>query len=245
MVELLNEWGYALKELLDAQLQTGSFMAIFVVFAAGVLTSLTPCVYPMIPVTVTFIGGASGGNRRRAFTLSSVYVAGLALVYATLGILSAMLGLTFGQSWRSPWIYGGVGLVFVLFGLVMLNAITVPIPGFFGEVQTQGARKGGYVGALLMGVAAGFVAAPCTAPVLGALLFYISRTRDVVWGGTLMVAFSLGLGMLLLILGVFSGLLANLPRAGIWMEWIKKFFGFGMLAVAGYFLYHAIMMVVS
>jgi thiol:disulfide interchange protein DsbD len=245
MLELLNEWGFALKEILESQLRAGSLGALGVVFAAGVLTSFTPCVYPMIPVVVTFMGGAAGGSRGRTVGLSFVYVLGLACVYASLGVASAMLGKTFGQSWHTPWVYGPVALVIILFGLAMLNVFTIPIPGFAGNVQSKGAQKGGYLGALLMGLASGFVAAPCSAPVLGLLLIYIARTRDVVWGGVLMLIFALGLSLLLLILGVFSGMLAGLPRAGAWMDWIKKAFGVGMLLVGGWFLLQAVLMVTS
>jgi thiol:disulfide interchange protein DsbD len=244
MLELLNEWSYALKQALESQLHAGSLSAIFIVFAAGVLTSFTPCVYPMIPVIVTFMGGAAAGSRRRVFTLSAVYVLGLALVYTSLGIASALLGMTFGQSWRSPIVFGSVSVLMIVFGLAMLDVITIPIPGFFGSVQTRGASRGGHLGALLMGLASGFVAAPCTAPVLGVLLLYVARTRDVLWGGTLMLAFSLGLSLLLLVLAVSSGLLTNMPRAGKWMDWIKKGFGVGMLLVAAWFLYQTIIMLV-
>ncbi len=240
MQELLNEWGYLLQQTLKEQLQAGSLTAVFVVFAAGVLTSFTPCVYPMIPVTVTFMGGASGGSRRRAISLSVVYVLGMALVYAALGVTTALLGMRFGSVTQSPWIFGPVALLIIVFGLLMLDVFTLPVPAVFAGVQSKGARRGGHLGALLMGVAAGFVAAPCTAPVLGLLLLYIAETRDVLWGGTLMVAFSLGLGLLLLLVGVFSGMLSSLPRAGAWMTWIKKIFGIGMLIIGAWFLYKAI-----
>jgi thiol:disulfide interchange protein len=245
MLELLNEWSFALKEIMESQLQAGSLGALGVAFAAGVLTSFTPCVYPMIPVIVTFMGGAAGGSRRRTVGLSMVYVLGLALVYATLGVVSAVLGQTFGQSWHTPWVYGPVALLIIGFGLAMLNVFAIPIPGFAGNVQTKGAQKGGYLGALMMGLASGFVAAPCSAPVLGLLLIYIARTRDVVWGSMLMMAFALGLSLLLLVFGLSSGLLAGMPRAGAWMDWIKKAFGVGMLLVGGWFLYQAIQMVIS
>jgi thiol:disulfide interchange protein DsbD len=238
-LERVNEWGYALSETLQGQLEAGSMAALAVVFAAGVLTSFTPCVYPMIPVTVTFIGGAAAGRRSRAINLSLVYVLGMALVYTALGVITAVLGKTFGRFTYNPWIYGGVGLLIVLFGVLMLDVLTVPVPQFFGGVQSAGARKGGYGGALLIGLAAGFVAAPCTAPVLGLLLVYVARTRDVLWGGTLLFVFALGLGMLLLLVGIFSGLLTNLPRAGPWMKWIKIVFGVGMLLVGGWFLLKA------
>ncbi len=244
MTELINNWGYALQQTLQSQLDAGSAAAIFVVFAAGVLTSLTPCVYPMIPVTVSFIGGAAGGNRRRAVMLSSFYLAGMALIYSGLGVVAALLGKQFGGFTRSPWIYGAVALIIGLFGLAMLDLFTIPVPGFFGKVQSDGVRRGGKLGALLMGLASGFVAAPCTAPVLALLLTYVASSRDVLWGGTLMLVFALGLGMLLMVLGIFSGSLAGLPRAGAWMDWIKKGFGVGMLAAAGYFMYQVVMMLI-
>ena len=238
-LERINEWGYALSQTLEAQLQAGSLAALAVVFAAGVLTSFTPCVYPMIPVTVTYIGGAAAGKRSRAFSLSSTYVLGMALIYAALGVVTAMLGKTFGSFTRNPWIFGGVGLVVVIFGIFMLDIVTVPVPRIFSGVQSAGTRRGGYLGALLVGVAAGFVAAPCTAPVLGLLLVYVAQTKNVLWGGTLLFVFALGLGTLLLLVGIFSGLMSNLPRAGAWMKWIKVGFGVGMLLVGGWFLFQA------
>lgn len=235
MSDVLEVWGQALQQTLSAQLQSGSVGALAVVFAAGVLTSFTPCVYPMIPVTVAFIGGAAAGSRRRAVSLSTVYVAGLALVYALLGVAAAMFGKQFGSFTRTPWVYGGVAVLFVLFGLAMLDWISIPVPGFFGKVQSKGVRRGGHGGALLVGMAAGFVAAPCTAPVLGVLLIYVMDTRDVIWGGSLLLVFAIGLGLLLMLIGIFSGLLTSLPRAGRWMTVVKAIFGVGMLVVGIWF----------
>jgi thiol:disulfide interchange protein len=238
LLETINEWGFALSETLKAQLAAGSISAIFVVFAAGVLTSFTPCVYPMIPVTVTYIGGASGGNRRRAVALSVTYVLGLAVMYAALGVAAAMLGKIFGEFTRSPWVFGAVGLIIAGLGLGMLDVFTIPT--LMTSLQGQGVRRGGFFGAALMGVAAGFVAAPCTAPVLGLLLAYVGQTRDVVWGGSLLFIFALGLGLLLMTLGIFSGLLTSLPKAGAWMDRIKKGFGVAMLLIGAWFLYTAV-----
>jgi thiol:disulfide interchange protein DsbD len=237
-LDTLNEWGFALSETLKAQLAAGSLSAVFVVFAAGVLTSFTPCVYPMIPVTVTYIGGAAGGDRRRAVALSMTYVLGLAAMYAALGVAAAMLGKIFGEFTRNPWVFGAVGLVIGGLGLGMLGVFT--IPALMTGLQGQGARRGGFLGAALMGVAAGFVAAPCTAPVLGLLLAYVSQTRNVVWGGSLLFTFALGLGLLLMLLGIFSGLLTSLPKAGRWMDIVKKGFGFAMLAIGAFFLWKAV-----
>jgi len=238
LLETINEWGFALSETLKAQLAAGSLSAVFVAFAAGVLTSFTPCVYPMIPVTVTYIGGAAGGNRRRAVGLSVTYVLGLAAMYAALGVAAALLGKIFGEFTRSPWVFGAVGLVIAGLGLGMLGVFT--IPALMTGLQGQGARRGGFAGAALMGVAAGFVAAPCTAPVLGLLLAYVGQTRNVVWGGSLLFVFALGLGLLLMLLGIFSGLLTSLPKAGRWMDLIKKGFGVAMIAIGVVFLWKAV-----
>jgi thiol:disulfide interchange protein DsbD len=240
LLDRINEWGYALSQSLHGRLEAGSLSAVLVVFAAGVLTSFTPCVYPMIPVTVTYIGGASGGDRRRAVGLSLTYVLGLAIVYAALGVAAALVGKIFGEFTRTPWVYGIVGVIIAALGLSMLDVI--PLPPLLGGVQTAGSRRGGYLGALLIGTAAGFVAAPCTAPVLGLLLAYVGNTRDVVWGGTLLLVFALGLSLLLMLLGMFSGLLSSLPRAGGWMSVVKKCFGVAMLVIAVWFFFQAAVM---
>ncbi len=239
-LEKINEWGFALSQTLQGQLEAGSLAAIFVAFAAGVLTSFTPCVYPMIPVTITYIGGAAGGNRRRAVSLSAIYVVGMAIVYAALGVMAALLGKIFGNFTRTPIVYGAVGLLIVVFGLAMLDLFSIRVPAFFAGVQQEGVRRGGYGGALLMGVAAGFVAAPCTAPVLGLLLTYVASTRQVAWGGALLLVFALGLGFLLMLVGIFSGVLSGLPRAGPWMDRLKKGFGVAMIGIGAWFLWQAV-----
>jgi thiol:disulfide interchange protein DsbD len=122
----------------------------------------------------------------------------------------------------------------------MMDVFT--IPALMTGLQGQGARRGGYFGAALMGVAAGFVAAPCTAPVLGLLLAYVGQTRNVVWGGSLLFVFALGLGLLLMLLGIFSGLLASLPRAGVWMVRVKKGFGIAMIVIGAVFLWKSVAM---
>ncbi len=245
MPEFFNEWQYELGQLVQAQLESGSLAALAVVFAAGVLTSFTPCVYPMIPVTVTYIGGAAAGSRRRAVTLSLVYVTGLAVVYAALGVTAALLGKTFGRLTYQWWIHGGVGLLLLAFGSAMLGWIQIPVPGLATRIQVEGSRRGGALGALLVGLASGFVAAPCTAPVLGTLLVYVAgaggsgKPVDVLWGGTLLLVFGLGLGLLLLVLGIFSGLLSSLPPPGRWMNAVKLIFGLLIVAVGLWFMVQA------
>jgi len=239
MIERIEEWNYLLGEALQGHLASGSIVAVGIVFLAGVLTSFTPCVYPVIPITVSYIGGAAAGSRRRAAGMSLVYVAGLSVVYAALGVTAALLGKTFGVDTQGPWIFLVVGVVIVFFGLAMFDVFTLQMPGFLTGVQGEGARRGGYLGALLMGVAAAFVTAPCTAPVLGVLLSLVSQSRDVVRGSLLMFVFALGLSLLLLVLGMFSGLLTSLPRPGRWMNWVKYGFGGLMLALGAWYLFRA------
>jgi thiol:disulfide interchange protein DsbD len=236
-LEWLNGLNYALGEAVRGQLASGSPLVVVFVFLAGVVTSFTPCVYPVIPVTVTYIGGAASGSRRRAVSLSAVYVVGLSVVYASLGMLSAILGRTFGTQSQSPWVNVIVGLLIIVFGLAMFGLYDIRVPAFFGAVQTRGVRKGGHLGAFVIGVASGFIAAPCTAPVLGVLLLIISQRGSVLLGGFLVLVFSLGLGFLLLVLGIFSGMLSNLPRPGAWMTWVKKGFGVAMLVLGLFFLW--------
>ena len=242
MFETLAEWSYLLKEAIEPHLQSKSPFALLIAFAAGVLASLSPCVFPMIPVTVTFMGNAAGGSRRQAVLLSSIYVGGLALVYAGLGVIAAAVGARFGSFTRTPWVYGGVALVIVLLGAAMMGWITVPVPGLANTVQSKGVTRGGVLGALLIGMSSGFIAAPCTAPVLGFVLFYIAGSKDYVWGGAVMIAFALGLGLLLLILGIFSGMLSRLPPPGPWMNRVKWVFGIGMFATAAYLGWQAVTM---
>lgn len=235
----LNEWNYHLGEVVRSQLESGSLTAVFAVFAAGVVTSLTPCVYPVYPVTVTYIGGSAGGNRRRALGLSLVYVLGLAAIYALLGVSAALLGKKFGSAWQSPWVFAAIGVVLLAFGLSMFDVFTISLPSRLSGLQGAGVRRGGYLGALLIGVAAAFVTAPCTAPVLGALLVYVAGSQNVAWGGFLLFVFALGIGLLLLLLGVFAGLLTSLPRPGRWMNVVKWGFGTAMIAIALYYFWKA------
>lgn len=231
--ELLSGWSNDLRVLLEPRLQSFSPFAYVIVFAAGVLTSFTPCVYPMIPVTVTYIGGSQAGSKKRAALRTLVYVLGIAIVYSALGAFAALTKRFFGQISTNPWIYFTVGNVIILFGLAMLDAVVIPIPG----ILTRGAKGGdNFLGALVMGMASGLVAAPCTAPVLGTLLIYVGSSGSVTYGASLLFTFAFGMGFLLLILGTFAGVLASLPKAGTWMVTVKKVFGLGMILIGEYFL---------
>ncbi len=242
LLDRLNEWNYTLGQMLQGQDGQSALVAVVVAFAAGVVTSFTPCAYPMIPITVTYMASAGVGRRRRVVALSAIYVAGLSFVYAALGVIAALLGKTFGAFTRNPWIYGGFGVLVILLGLAMLDLFSIPVPRFVTRMQGAGAQRGGYVGALLLGVAAGFIAAPCTAPVTGALLTLVAIRQEVVWGGFLLLVYGLGLSLLFFVLGVSAGLLSGLPKPGPWMKLVKTVLAVAILLVGLWFLYAAVTM---
>ncbi|HEX9594240.1 MAG TPA: cytochrome c biogenesis protein CcdA [bacterium] len=216
-------------------LQTSSGLAFAFVYLGGVLTSFTPCVYPMIPITVGFMGGQVGSSRLRTVTLVALYVLGIAVTYSALGAAAALTGATFGTFANNPWVYIGVAAVIALFGLAMMDLVHLPLPRFLTTGSGQARR--GYLGAVVMGLAAGLVAAPCTAPVLGAVLVYVASQQNVPLGVALLFVFALGLGTLLMIVGLFTGLVTNLPASGPWLEKAKKGFGGAMVAVAAWIAY--------
>jgi thiol:disulfide interchange protein DsbD len=242
LIDTVEALGATLDESLKESLAAGSPLAIVLVFGAGVLTSLTPCVYPMIPVVVTYVGGASAGTRSRAIVRSATYVLGMVAVYAALGFVAGMTGAIFGKFTQKWYVYGAVALLILLFGLSMLGAWTIQLPASISARLTSGGQKRGLWGPLLLGAASGFIAAPCTAPVLATLLVIIARGGNAFYGAILLVVFALGMGLLLFLLGSFSGLLTSLPRSGRWTSWVKTAFGLAMIALAAWFFFQAWML---
>jgi thiol:disulfide interchange protein DsbD len=211
----------------------GLLRAFLLVFIGGFLTSLTPCVYPLIPVTVG-IFGARGVRRLEAFTLSLIYVAGICLMYAILGLVAAGTGAVFGSVMANPVVVSGVVFLLGLLGLSMLGAFEIRIPSALQAVLSSAGGKG-YAGAFGMGLVAGIIAAPCTGPVLAGVLVFVATTGNLFLGFWLLFVFALGLGVLFLVIGTFSGAIAYLPRSGPWMDTIRSLFGIVLLAMALYF----------
>lgn len=221
-------------------LSSNPLYAVPLVFLAGVLTSLTPCIYPMIPITIAIVGGQSAGVQttwKRPLALTLTYVAGLALVYSILGLIAGLSGTLFGTISTNPWLYFAMANVLVLAALAMFDVLPVRLPaGLMARAASTG-TAGRFSGAFAMGAMSGLVAAPCSAPVMAAVLTWVSTTKSAVLGFIYLFAFSLGMSTLLVVLGVSSGSLVRLPRAGAWMVWIKKIFGLVMLGVAEYYLF--------
>jgi len=216
-------------------LARGRAWALLLAFAGGLLTSLTPCVYPLIPITIGIFGARGARRLIERLTLSFIYVLGIAAMYSGLGLAAASTGAVFGQVMANPWVIGGVATVFALFGASMLGAFEIQLPaGLQARLSQVGGR--GYGGAFAMGLVGGIIAAPCTGPALGAVLTYVATTRDLAFGFWLLFVFALGMGVLFIVIGTFSGAMAALPRSGAWMEGVKSALGIVMLAAALFFL---------
>jgi cytochrome c-type biogenesis protein len=214
--------------------------ALPLAFLGGVLTSLTPCIYPMIPITASLVGGQTVGadrqGKRRALTLTFAYVLGLALLYATLGLIAGMTGTMFGAISTNPWLYFAIANLLVLAALAMLDVIPVRLPAVLTTRAASAGESGRVAGAFVMGAASGLVAAPCGAPVMVAVLTWVSLTKSALLGFLYLFVFSLGMCSLLIAVGISVGVLGVLPRAGGWMVWVKRVFALIMLVMAEYYL---------
>ncbi|MDQ2978235.1 MAG: sulfite exporter TauE/SafE family protein, partial [Acidobacteriota bacterium] len=208
-------------------------VVLLLLFAGGLALNLTPCVYPVIPLTLSFFAGQAPGDGRRVFRLAAVYVLGMATMYSALGVAAALSGRLFGSALQSPWVLAGVAAVLVALALSMFGLYDLQLPSAL--LQKSGARSG-LAGAYAMGLFVGVVAAPCVGPFVLGLLAFVAARQQAGLGFLFFFVLSLGLGLPYLFLGAFSGSLARLPRAGAWMESVKKVFGWVLIAMAAYFL---------
>jgi len=189
----------------------------------------------MMPITVAFIGGKANGSRWRGFTLSIFYVLGMAVIYSALGAFAAMSGQLFGTLTANRWTYLLVGNVCLFFGLAMLEAVPLSPPAFLNRLQVKDMRGHDILTSVLLGGASALVVSTCTTPILGVLLTLVATRQDVAWGIGMLFAFAYGLGSLVIIVGTFTGLLTSLPRSGVWMRRVQRFFGVIMILAAEYF----------
>jgi thiol:disulfide interchange protein len=225
----------SLQQAIETYLKTNSPLVFIFVFIAGFLSSLTPCVYPMIPITIAYIGGKSTESKLKGLFLSVFYVLGLSLCYSVLGVFAAMTGKVFGQIASNPYAYLLLGNIFLALGLNMIGVFELPIPSFLLNISAG--NKKGILGSFLMGIILGIVAAPCTGPILALILTFVAAKQNIFFSVATLFTYSLGMGMLFLILGTFSGLLASIPKSGAWMDMIKKVFGILIILISEYFFY--------
>ncbi|MBX7096227.1 MAG: thioredoxin family protein [Myxococcaceae bacterium] len=207
-------------------------VAAGVIFLGGLLTSLTPCVYPLIPITVGVFGARKAESRGKAIMLTVSYVVGMGVVFSALGVVAALSGKAFGSALSSALVIVILALFMLLLASSMFGAFELALPtGLATRLNTVGGA--GFTGAFLMGSVSGFLAAPCTGPVLTGVLAWVGRTQDPVLGAVLLFIYALGIGVPFFLIGVFT---VRLPKGGAWMDSIKSVFGIALVALAAGYL---------
>jgi len=218
------------------------WLALPLMFVAGLLTSTFPCVWPMIPITAAVLGGVGSARppRRRVVLSTACYVLGLTVVYSSLGLLAGLTGSLFGAVGSHPAAYLVMGNMMLLFGLLLLDVVPIRLPaGLARRLGTSGGAPGSYPAMLALGATSGLVAAPCGAPAFGAVLLFVGAKGSPVWGFGYLLVFSLGMSAVLVAVGLFSGLAASLPKSGGWTVWIKRGAAVVLLIVAQYYFVQA------
>jgi len=216
---------------------SGNFFDYFIVFASGVLVSFTPCVYPVMPLTASFVAGINTkGTKLMGFLISLIYVFGLAITYCSLAVFAALSGKVFGQIQNNPLIFIVVANILIFFSFVMFDIIPLPNIGLDLRDKIKTKNIGTVI---LFGMASGLVIGSCTAPILGTLLMYVASKQNILHGVSLLFVFSYGVGTSLILVGTFSGIISNLPKSGKWLVRIKQICGLILLIAAEYFLVKA------
>jgi len=216
--------------------QKGWYLTILLVLLGGLALNLTPCVYPMIPLTVAYFGTRNEDGPYRMFARAVAYVLGISVTYTALGVTAAMTGRLFGSALQSPYILIGISILLATLSFSMFGLYEIQAPSWLLN-RIGGSTATGLAGAFAMGLVFGVVAAPCVDPFSIGLLTFVAAKADPVLGFALFFTLSLGLGLPYLLLGFFSGEIQRLPKSGLWMVWVKKVFGFILLGMPLYFLY--------
>ncbi|MCX7715791.1 MAG: sulfite exporter TauE/SafE family protein [Endomicrobia bacterium] len=211
-------------------------LSLITVYLAGVATSFTPCVYPLLPIIVSYIGAQAEESQKKKVLLTLIYVSGTALTYSVLGLIASLTGSIFGFTQNSFLVNFLVGIICLFFSLSMFGWFNLNI-----QVSTLFKPQvfKGYFGAFVLGVTSGAVFSPCTTPVLGTILTIVATKQNVVFGSVLLFVFALGLSTTVLLAGIFTGFITKLPRRGKWMLVIEKLFALGLLIVAIYYIIKA------
>ena len=212
----------------------GMIVAFLIIFVSGLALNLTPCVYPLIPITISYFGGQVGGKKSGLFIHGIVYVLGMSVTYSVLGVVAALTGSILGGWLQNPVVLIFIAAIMVLLSLSMFGLYEIRVPARLSNFAGQ--SKQGYFGTLFMGLTVGIIAAPCIGPFVLALLTYVGEKGDPVMGFLMFFILSMGLGVPFVFLALFSGMINHIPRSGAWMEWVRKIFGFILIGVALYFL---------
>jgi len=218
--------------VLAAEGTSAVFLAIFLV---GLALNLTPCVYPMLSVTVSLFGTQRDTNVLRVFSKAVVYVLGMATMYSVLGVSAALSGGLFGSWLQSSWVLAGIAALLFGLALSMFGLYQIQVP-YWITSRLGGTTGTGIVGLYLSGLVVGIFAAPCVGPPVIALLAFVGAKGDPVFGFWTFFVLSLGLGFPYLILGTFSGLLKKVPKSGVWLIWVERIFGVVLTGAALFYL---------
>lgn len=214
--------------------KSGLLLSLIFVFIGGLALNLTPCVYPLIPITIGYFGGQSEGKTSRLVMMGLLFVVGLALTYSIIGVLTALSGSVFGSLLQNTYVILFIALILLVLSLSMFGVYEFTLPDAL--VNKAGGAKSGLFGAFFMGLTMGIVAAPCIGPFVLGLVTYVAAKGDPFFGFILFFDLAVGLGLPYLLLAIFSGKIKKLPRAGEWMEAVKHIFGFLLIGMAIYFV---------
>lgn len=240
-VKLINKHIFSQKASLTSDelrakqvIEKGILYAVTAFFLFGLALNLTPCVYPVIPMTVSFFVAQSERKKRAVFVLASYYVLGIAIVFSILGLISGLAGRQWGFLFQNPWFVICITIIVLSMAASMFGVFEVTVPS---SLMTRlGKSRQGAIGSFVMGLTVGMVIAPCAAGIIIGLVGIVAKLGIVAKGALLFFVMGLGLGLPYLFLAMFSGALSRLPKSGMWMVWIRKFFGLLLIGVAIYFL---------
>ncbi len=220
--------------LADVLKSSGLVYSLIFIYLGGLALNLTPCVYPLIPITISYFGGQSQGSRGGLVMRALLYVLGMAVTYSILGVVAALTGGLLGSALQNPVVLIFVALVLVGLALSMFGLYEIRVPQSLALIG--GKSRSGYLGTLFMGLTVGLIAAPCIGPFVLGLLTYVSDLGNPLLGFWMFFVLAMGLGTPFLVLGIFSGAASGLPRSGAWMVWVRNIFGFVLIGMAVYFL---------
>jgi len=206
-------------------------------FLGGLFLSFSPCIYPLLPITIGIITEESLVYPRKGLVLSLVFVSGMALAYAFLGLIAALSGIYFGKISSHPWAQFLVGGVIIFFAFYALEFIKPPLPNMPFNKKLKSKTL---FSVFFMGLVSALAISPCTAPVLGSILTYTASRKNILYALFLLISFAYGLGFILIIAGTFSGFLASLPKPGKWMLYLKRIMGLILLIWGLYFIFTGI-----
>ncbi|MBS1519067.1 MAG: protein-disulfide reductase DsbD [Bacteroidetes bacterium] len=210
--------------------EKGLLVSLFLIFLGGLALNLTPCVYPLIPITVSFFGAQTSGSKSQSILMGIFYALGMSITYSALGVFAALTGSLLGTALQNPVVIIVIALIMLALGLSMFGLFEIKVPQSLALMGNK--NRSGYIGSVLMGLTVGFIAAPCIGPFVLSLLVFVGKTGNPLTGFLLFFILSMGLGLPYIFLAASSSSISKLPRSGEWMEGIKIIFGFILFGMA-------------